>query len=128
MGNQAQYRLFYRDVEIGSVIQEDENFPNLFGTFHPIAEIEQGHTQNEMFDRIERYIAYSVAADQLMQEGKEDEWDRFVAENESQFLDLIETDDWHLQGEGSLELILVPNFCQDNGIVWRWNLSPGSGN
>ena len=64
-----------------------------------------------------------------MQEGKEEEWDScwFAAENEPQFLDLIETDDWHLQGEGSLELILIPNFCQDNGIVWRWNVSPGSG-
>ena len=114
-----QYRLFYRDIQIGSVTQEDEDFPNLFGTFRPIA----GNEQNPVYDQIQRYIAYSVAADQLMQEGREEEWDRFAAEKEPQFLDLIETDDWCLKDDEDVMPILVPRFCQDDGIVWRWNVS-----
>ncbi len=117
-----QYRLFYRDTEIGDVIQEDADFPNLFGTFCPAAE-SHGAT---IHDRIQRYIDYSVAADQLIQEGKEEEWERFCAENEAQFLDLIETDEWHLLSEKGTEPILIPNFCQNSGIIWRWNESPES--
>ena len=116
------YRLFYRDIELGGVVEEDSDFPNLFGTFQPIA----SDDQSSVLDHLQRYIAYSVAADQLMQEGKEEEWDRFAAENEPQFLDLIETDDWHLRDGDGIEPILVPNFCQNNAIVWRWNVSPGS--
>ena len=114
-----QYRLFYGGTEIGHIIQEDADFPNVFGTFRPLDESQENATR----DRIQRYIDYSIAVDQLMQEGKEAEWDRFCSENEPQFLDLVETDDWHLLDEGSVEPILIPNFCQDSGIVWRWNVS-----
>ncbi len=117
-----QYRLFYRDTEIGDVIEEDGDFPNVFGTFRPAAESHGDDTR----DRIQQYIAYSIAADQLLQGGKEEEWEKFCSEHEPQFLDLIETDDWHLLKGDTIEPILIPNFCQDDGIVWRWNVSPQS--
>ena len=117
-----QYRLFYRDTELGEVVEEDSDFPNLFGTFH----LTMSDDQSPVRDHIQHYIAYSVAADKLMQEGKEKEWDRFAAENEPQFLDLIETDDWQLRSEEGIEPILIPNFGQNNAVVWRWNVSPGS--
>lgn len=117
-----QYRLFYRELGIGEVTQENEDFPNLFGTFRPTA----GNEQYPAYDKVQWYISYSVAADQLMQEGKEEEWDRFATENEPQFLDLIETDDWHLVDEDGVEPILVPIFCQNSGIVWRWNVHAGA--
>lgn len=117
-----QYRLFYRDTEIGDIIQEDADFPSMFGTFRPAAESHGDAIRG----RMQQYIDYSVAADQLLQEGKEEEWERFCSENEPQFLDLIETDDWHLSEEGTVEPILIPNFCQNDGIVWRWNVNPGS--
>ncbi len=113
-----RYRLFYRDIELGEVGEEDSDFPNLFGSFHPIA----FDNQTLLSDHLQRYIAYSIAADGLMQEGNEDEWDKFAAENEAQFLDLIETDDWHLSDEGRIVGILIPNFCQNSKIVWRWNI------
>ncbi len=119
-----QYRLFYQDVEIGRVIQEDKDFPNLFGTFLPIVE----NDQPPLPDMIQQYIAYSIAADQLMQEGKQEEWGKFAGDNEPRFLDLIESDDWHLMDGGTVEPILIPNFCQNNGIVWRWKISPETGN
>ena len=61
-----QYRLFYRDIEIGEIIQEGSDFPNVFGKFRPAAESHGGTTR----DRIQQYIDYSVAADQLLQEGR----------------------------------------------------------
>ena len=117
-----QYRLFYQDVEIGNITHEDGDFPKNFGTFHPVA----GNNQSPVSEKIRQYIAYSVAADRIMQEGREAEWERFVIENESPFLDLIETDAWRLLDEEGIELILIPSFCVDDGIVWRWNVYPGS--
>ena len=115
-----QYRLFYRDIELGEVVEEDADFPNVFGIFRPTA----NDDQKAIRDYLQKYITYSVAADQLMQEGKEEEWDRFAAENEPQFLDLIVTDDWQLRNEEGIEPILIPLFRQNNAVVWRWNLDP----
>ena len=113
-------RLFFGDVELGEVVEEDADFPNLFGTFCPGA----ATPNSSLNTKLQRYIAYSVAADELMNEGTEAEWVAFAAEHEPQFIDLIETDDWHLVYADQIEPILIPNFCRDNGIVWRWNVHP----
>jgi hypothetical protein len=111
------YRLFYQDIEMGEVVETDYDFPNSFGTFQPK---DLGH--DPLCQHLQNYIAYSIAADILMESGKEDGWQKFMEENEAQFLDLIETEDWRLDGDQTVS-ILIPNFCQNNEIVWRWNFS-----
>jgi len=55
--------------------------------------------------------------------GDEDEWNKFTEENETQFLDLIESENWYLRDGDHMNPILIPNFCQNDEIVWRWNVS-----
>ncbi len=121
------YRLFYQEIELGEVVRTEADFPSLFGTFHA-----KTLGAGELCRHLQDYITYCMAADTLIQSGQEDEWERFIQENEAQFLDLIETEDWHLLEDdptegNNLTAILVPNFCQNNEIVWRWNFSTSEG-
>jgi hypothetical protein len=110
-------RLFFRDIEIGKVIEDDADFPTVFGAFRP-AEVAN---DSPLGRKIQRYIEYSITADKLMEEDEE-KWDEFAAQNEPLYLDLIETDDWHLKYESQTDLIMIPIFGQDNSIRWRWNV------
>ena len=117
------YRLFYQDIELGEVVRTDADFPSLWGTFQakPLG-------PGELCRHLQNYIHFCIAADALIQSGKEDEWEQFIQENEAPFLDLIETNDWHLRDGNQVDgnqitPILVPNFCQNNELVWRWNFS-----
>ena len=61
-----------------------------------------------------------------MQEESNEKWNAFTEENEIQFIDLIESEDWYLKYDDRIELILIPIFCQDSGIIWRWSFPPDS--
>jgi hypothetical protein len=114
-----RYQLFYGEVHLGDVTEEDADFPNLSGTFQP----SDASDHPEIRRRVGEYVEYSIAADRLIDEP--DGYDTFVEEHEDQFLDLIESEDWWLEDErGERSSILVPNFCRDSGLVWRWN--PGT--
>ena len=109
-----QYKLLFRDIEIGMIRQEDVDFPNVWGTFEPSPATDHP----EVRAHVQRYIDYSREADKLILQD-DSEWDRFISQNESQFLDLIECDDWWLvDGAEERHPILIPNFCV-NGVVWR---------
>lgn len=50
---------------------------------------------------------------------------RFLAENESQFQELIDSQEWYLLNEaGTKEVILIPIF-DENGVTCRWNFTKG---
>ena len=117
------YQLFYQNVELGKVLPTEADFPSLWGTFQAKA-----LGPGELCQHLQDYMNFCTAADALIQSGKEHEWEQFIQENEAPFLDLIETEDWHLVESDPMEgdhvtPILVPNFCQNNEIVWRWNFS-----
>src|SRR5438874_6916473 len=103
------YKLFFGDVEIGTIRQEDCDFPNVWGGFEPSS----ARDHPDIRERIRRYMEYSREADRLMlQDDKPgSEWDRFASQNEAQFLDLIECDEWWLiDAAGKRHPILIPNF------------------
>ena len=113
----TRYRLYYQEKYIGEVIVGDSDFPNMSGTFQG-----QGQTDNEaIHQHINRYIDYCIVADSLIQSGDDLAWEKFVEENEMQFLDLIEADDWTLRDETEVIPILIPVFLQNNEVVWRLN-------
>ena len=115
-----RYKLFYGDVHLGDITEEDADFPNLFGTFQPSDASDHPETRR----RIDEYVGYSVEADRLIDEP--DVYDTFVEAHEERFLDLIESEDWWLEdGRGQRSPILVPNFCRDSGVVWRWRVPAG---
>jgi len=113
------YRLFFRDLDLGTIVQEDSDFPNLFGTFTPSDHSGEG----SLWQHLQDYMAHSIAGDILMEQDKVDEFDAFEKQAGDRFDDLIETDDWYILENGKREPILIPIFCRDNAIVWRWNVS-----
>ena len=112
-----KYQLFYRDIEIGEVVQTASDFPNEFGTFSAI----EGTGDEAVRKHIQRLIEHSISQDQLMQGDRWDEWYHLVTVEEIIFKDLIVTDDWSLRDETKVWPIFVPNFCQNNLINWRLN-------
>ena len=94
----------------------DSDFPNLWETFTPL----DASDNRDIRAKIEAYRQYSMEADRLMETGGT-EWERHVDRYESLFIVLIESDDWFLvDSSGRRRSILIPNFTQDGGIVWRW--------
>ncbi|MFK7904195.1 MAG: hypothetical protein AB8B69_03675 [Chitinophagales bacterium] len=112
-----KYTLYYKNIGMGTVVEDDFDFPNLFGFY----ELSRTFQSIETNDFLINYINYSIAADKLMYEN-EDEWLKFIEQEEKSFNDLIESEDWKLaHEEGEIHKILIPNFCDKNKIVWRWN-------
>ena len=105
---------------MGEVVEEDADFPSLFGQFYPFVATED----NPLRRQLQNYIDYSVAADKIMEEESNEKWEAYMEANEKQFMNLIEAEDWYLVYSDRIELVLIPNFCQNNGIVWRWNFFP----
>ncbi|MFD2567331.1 hypothetical protein [Pseudotenacibaculum haliotis] len=108
------YKLYYKDLEIGTIVQEDQDFPNLFGTYKLSDKLKSGH------NFINEYIKYSVEAYALMNKD-EQKWLKLVQSEEEKFGELIESEDWKLiDQKGEVHKILIPNFGNHNEIVWRW--------
>ena len=70
---------------------------------------------------ISKYIQYSVKASIFMKED-EKKWQDLMEEEESKFIELFDSENWTLIDQnGKTHKILIPNFCDKNEIVWRWN-------
>ena len=111
------FRLFFRDIELGMIVENYADFPNLWGTFKMVDTIGEG----ELWHRLQDFIAQSIVGHGLMEDDKMNEWEQFENELGERFPDLIETEDWHLLIDDKRVLIMVPIFERNNGIVWRWN-------
>ena len=114
-----RYQLFYNELLVGEVIELYREFPSLWGRYR----LYSFNEPNELIKRIQSYVEYSIEADRIAQED-EDTWHEFAGQRESQFQELIDSGDWFLvDEEGNRHNILVPIFCQDNGVIWRWSHS-----
>jgi hypothetical protein len=77
-----------------------------------------------LIQKIAKYIEYSIASSRI---GEALDYGQeaidFDLANESQFLDLIESDDWYFieDGTGKKYHLLIPMFHSDREIGWRWN-------
>ncbi len=110
-----KFKLFYKDLEIASVKQVSQDFPNLSGTYTLIA-------TNSEDSLIIQYINYSIQASILMEENTE-KWEAFMEQEEHRYNQLIESQDWVLEAENKdKQNIIIPVFCYNNEIVWRWKL------
>lgn len=113
-----RYTLYFGALELGTVEEQDADFPNLWGHFHANADVNA-----RVAPHLRDFIAYSVEADRLMQRD-EDLWDEYLRKHEERFTDLIESNEWALvASDGTRQPILAPNFCADGGIIWRWNIT-----
>ncbi|WP_044213543.1 hypothetical protein [Flammeovirga sp. OC4] len=110
-----EYKLYFDNDQVGIIEQKDADFPNLFGKYKVLPSIEEKQVL------IYKYIQYSVKASNLMEED-EMKWQDFIKQEESKYIELIESEKWILIDQnGEIHKILIPNFCDKNEIVWRWN-------
>ncbi len=71
---------------------------------------------------IYRYIQFSIHADDLLAT-KTEEWEQFQEAEEHKYVALIESEDWELLGEDdAMHSILIPRFCANKEMVWRWRI------
>jgi hypothetical protein len=119
MGKGTRYTLFFGTVRLGEVMELDADFPNLSGSYLP-------HEEDDFPDtraRIRRLWDLSIAWHDASMKQDEAETDR-LAKEEEDYLDLIESDNWYLQDQaGKRTHILVPTFCAEDEIVWRYHPS-----
>lgn len=110
------YTLKYKDIEVGKIKREDEDFPNLWGTFT----INESLTDEAIIKFIELSIKESnlIEGEHLRDISKE--MDVLGKQMES-YMYFIDSEEWALISRVSeVEKILVPSFKSSNGIVWRW--------
>lgn len=111
-----RYKLIYSDIYLGEITEIYYDFPNISGT----VELSTLNLEDPTQKIINDYIQYSMEVNELMLNDQEDEIDY---DKQVPFLDLINSDNWHLiSPNGTKEKTLTPNFFMDSGIVWRWNI------
>lgn len=85
-GPTKRFVLLYGELEVGSVVQEDQDFPNCFGSWAPSL----GDDQATLREHIAAYVRYSEHADALMAGSDvSNAWESYVRECEPRFFDLI---------------------------------------
>jgi hypothetical protein len=84
------YTLALEGRDICTVVEEDGNFPKMFGRYEVLAAVANVPELRHVMD----YVAFSVRVEPLYQDDRVDE---VSSEEEGQFADLIEADGWMLR-------------------------------
>lgn len=120
MARSATYTLLYAGEPLGTIVEDDADFPTLFGTYEldPIARERAG------LAHVLEYIDWSVRTWPLVEQDRVDE----LAAEEEQFAALIESEQWALRAADGRELpILIPAFCTEGRVNWRYALRGPAG-
>jgi hypothetical protein len=114
------YRLFFREIEVATVIEKGADFPHVFGSYS----LKLDDRSTPEIQKIAKYIEYSIASARIGEESDygQESIDLDTA-NADHFLDLIESDDWYFieDGTGKKYYLLIPVFHSDRDLGWRWN-------
>ena len=118
----AEHKLFFRDIEVGVITDDDLDFPRLSGRYSVAITGDESPTHRHIVD----YVTYSIEAWKLANDENDttgDAWDEYMAEHESKFIDLIETQDWHVLKGTEDQCICIPNFGPKGEVIWSWDFS-----
>ena len=114
-----KYLLKYKEVEVGEVILQEEDFLNMWGSFKI----------NDSLDNedILNLVSLSKRESDLIEEDHLRDIDEelsIVSDNMEPYTYLIDSEDWVLiNNEGDTLPILVPSFKSDDSLVWRWQVN-----
>ena len=117
--NEMKYLLKYKEVEVGEVILQEEDFLNMWGSFRI----------NDSLDNedILNLVSLSKRESDLIEEDHLRDIDEelsIVSDNMELYTYLIDSEDWVLiNNEGDTLPILVPSFKSDDSLVWRWQVN-----
>lgn len=109
--------LSYRDIEVGTVMPTHSDQPWVWGTL--VRTLGQVDTAGDCGELL-AYIAYSLKADQIMQEQGDEAWEAFVVTNDDRFEPFLIGNAWRLvSSDGDVWIASVVNFYSDGTIGWR---------
>jgi hypothetical protein len=110
-----RFTLLFGEWELGSVHEDDADFPTFFGNYELSPELANVPQLRHLLD----YVAFSIKRWPLIEA---DRLDEAIGREEEQFIDLVESEAWALRDEaGALTPILIPNFGTAGQICWRLN-------
>lgn len=116
MPSPKTYTLLYKSYSLGTVTELSSEWPRPSGTVELDIVLKE---LNDDTKHLFAYIDYSIKAALLLENRPEEEYDKYVEENESQYLDLIDSKDWFMLDEnGKRNNIVIPIFSENNEIVW----------
>lgn len=106
------FRLFYKDIEVGTIEQIGYDFPRVCGRYKLSESI--AREQELIF----HYIEFSIQASTMFEENEE-KWLEFWLAEKPKHISLIDSDDWKLIHENQEAFrIAVPNFLEKNEVIW----------
>jgi len=110
-----KFELYWRDLNVGSIVKTYFDMRDFGIITYKFDYLVEPSKNKHLAD----FIKHSILASILIEEGDEEANDRMAEIEEREFLDLINTTDWHLINEnGEKEIILCPIFHEDDGITW----------
>jgi hypothetical protein len=111
-----KYKLIYKNYEIGTVTELSDEWPRPSGTIELNDSLKEWNKETKsLLD----YFGYSIKASALLENSRQEDYDRFCEENECKYLDLIDSEEWFLLDQsGKRNNIIIPIFSENNGIVW----------
>lgn len=116
MNELKQYILIYKNYELGTVAELSSEWPRPSGT----VELNYGLKDlNGELSTIFDYFIFSIKSCDLLENNPYEEYVQFVDENESEFLDIINSKEWYLRDTfGKEHRIVIPIVAENNEIVW----------
>ncbi len=119
-----KFNLKYADILVGTVIKQNEDFPNLWGRFELV--LSEKSLDDKIIIRLAEFIKLSIRESDLVEREHLDdvskEFEQLNIDIEP-YMDFIESEEWFLVDENGKEnKILVPSFKSDNSILWRWGI------
>ena len=111
----GMYRLFYGELELGTITRTGGDFPWNWGRFEQVFD----PAGSDLARHIEAYM--QLGAQKYPHIEAEDFEALHVLEEEIErrFLDLIESEQWTLLDGEDRWSIMVPEFPEGNRIAWR---------
>lgn len=110
-----KYDLYWKETHIGSVTETNwdmRSSGDILYTFNVMADKQENV-------HLADFIKHSIKASNYLDEGDDDNYTK-MCEEETKFLDLINTSDWYLKNEkGETVKILCPIFHDNNEITWQ---------
>ena len=108
------FKLYYKDMLIGTVLTDETDFPSASGKI----EFNSDNLREEK--ELQNYIDFSIeSSDRVL--GDSNAYEEFIDKEELKQQSLIDSLDWMLiSNDGTSMKILVPVFLSDKGINIRF--------
>jgi len=115
-----KYELYWKKNHIGSLIEKNWDIRSSGDVSFKLDFLEESRENVLLAD----FIKHSIKASNYLEEGDQDNYNKMCEEEETKYLDLINSSDWYLLNEtDEIIKILCPIFHDNNEITWQIDYS-----